>query len=160
MKKLALLMLFVGSFAAFAHAQEKEKEKVAVYVSGEVSDANKKIISSKAVSRISRSNDYVAVERTDAFLKALSKEQDFQLSGEVRDDQIAALGKRFGARYVAVIEVSQTEDDTYFISARLINVESGLVVKSADASREIKSTDDLVALTNNVAFRLVSKSSK
>lgn len=157
MKKVLLLALLTFGVATFVQAQSKER--VAVYVLGAIDDSYKKIISSKAVSRISRSNEYAAVERTDAFIDALTREQDYQLSGEVRDDQIAALGRRFGARYVAVFEVTGA-DDTGFISARMIDVESGLVIKSADTSRQIKSTEDWAAITNNVAYRLVSKNSK
>lgn len=158
MKKLFLVALVATCLAGSAQAQEKEK--VAVYVTGAIENADLKIIGSKAVSRISRSDEYVAVERTDTFLKAITREQDYQLSGEVRDDQIAALGKRFGVRYVAVFEVSRLGDDSCFIAARMIDVESGLVRKSIDANRKIASTNDLVALTNNVAFRLISKTSK
>jgi len=157
MKKVLLLALL--SFGVTTFVQAQSKERVAVYVLGTISDNCKKIISSKAVSRISRSNEYAAVERTDAFIDALTEEQDYQLSGEVRDDQIAALGRRFGARYVAVLEATEA-DDMGFISARMIDVESGLVVKSADTSRRIKSAEDWAAITNNVAFRLVSKNSK
>lgn len=157
MKKLFLLTLLVLGVTTFAQAQAKEK--VAVYVSGSLSSNYKKIISAKAVSRISRSENFVAVERTEAFLSVLTKEQDYQLSGEVRDDQIAELGMRFGARYVAVFEATKTYD-TGFVSARMIDVESGMIIKSADISRQINSTEDWVAITNNVAFRLVSKNSK
>lgn len=157
MKKVFLLALLVLGIHSIAQAQGKEK--VAVYVSGEIGDTCKKIISSKAVSRISRSDNFAAVERTEAFLDALTREQDYQLSGEVRDDQIAALGRRFGARYVAVFEATEA-DETGFVSARMIDVESGLVIKSVDTSRKIRSTEDWIALTNNVAFRLVSAKSK
>lgn len=158
MKKLLLLALFAIGATTYVQAQQS-KEKVAVYVSGDISSNYKKIISAKAVSRISRSENYAAVERTDAFLDVLTKEQDYQLSGEVRDDQIAELGVRFGVRYVAVFEATQTYD-TGFVSARMIDVESGMVIKSVDTSRNIKSPEDWAAITNNVAFRLVSKNSK
>lgn len=157
MKKLFLLVLLALGITTFVQAQTKEK--VAVYVSGSIDSNCKKIISAKAVSRISRSENYVALERTEAFLNVLTKEQDYQLSGEVRDDQIAQLGVRFGARYVAVFEVTKTYD-TGFVSARMIDVESGMVIKSADTSRKIESLEDWVAITNNVAFRLVSRNSK
>lgn len=157
MKKLFLLLLLAICVSTIAEAQVKEK--VAVYVSGDVSSNYKKIIGSKAVTRISRSENYVAVERTDAFLDVLTKEQDYQLSGEVRDDQIAALGVRFGVKYVAIFEVTSI-DDAGFISARLIDVESGMIVKSADTNRTAKSIDDWVAMINNVAFRLVDARSK
>lgn len=157
MKKIFLLGLLALGIVPSVCAQSKEK--IAVYVSGEISNNYKKVISAKAVSRISRSEKYAAVERTDAFLDVLTKEQDYQLSGEVRDDQIAELGVRFGARYVAVFEATQTYD-TGVISARMIDVETGMVIKSADNSRKIESTEDWTAITNNVAFRLVSKDSK
>lgn len=158
MKKWLLLVLLALGTTMYVQAQQS-KEKVAVYISGNVGSNYKKIISSKAVSRISRSENYAAVERTDAFLEVLTKEQDYQLSGEVHDDQIAELGRRFGARYVAVFEVTET-DDIGFVSARMIDVESGLIIKSADTSREIKSSEDWTAMANNVAFRLVSAKSK
>ncbi|MBP3356691.1 MAG: hypothetical protein J6K95_05985 [Rikenellaceae bacterium] len=158
MKKLFLLALSLWGVTVCVEAQQT-KEKVAVYVSGDVSAGYKKIISAKAVSRISRSESFAAVERTDAFLDVLTKEQDYQLSGEVRDDQIAELGRRFGARYVAVLEATET-DGTGFISARMIDVEGGLIIKSADTSRKIESAEDWAAVANNVAFRLVSKNSK
>lgn len=157
MKKLLLLALLALGTMAFVKAQSKEK--VAVYVSGTVDDTCKNIISAKAVSRISRSTGYAAVERTKAFIDMLTTEQDYQLAGEIRDDQIAALGKRFGARYVAAIEATHA-GDIGFISARMIDVESGLVVKSADTNREIRSVEDWIALTNNVAYRLVSTKSR
>lgn len=158
MKKLFLLTLFAFCAAMYVHAQQY-KEKVAVYVSGDINSKHKKIISSKAVSRISRSENFTAVERTDAFLDVLTKEQDYQLSGEVRDDEIAKLGRRFGAKYVAVFEVTEV-NDVGFISARMIDVEGALIIKSADTNRKIKSTEDWVKITNNVAFRLVSEKSK
>ena len=157
MKKVFLLALLL--LGVYPCVQAQNKSTVAVYVSGKIDDACKKIISSKAVSRISRSDSFVALERTDVFLETLTKEQDYQLSGEVRDDQIAELGKRLGARYVAAFEASEV-DRTGFISARMIDVESGLVIKSADMNRKINSPEDWVAITNNVAFRLVSKNSK
>ena len=154
MKKILLFLLLACCFATVSNAQENEKETVAVYLSGEISDSYKKIISSRAVSRISRSKEYVAVERTADFLNVLTKEQDYQLSGEVDEDQIAAIGKRFAAQYVAVFEVSEA-DGLGFISARLIDVENGIVKKSVDASRKVQSAEDWIALTNNVAFRVI-----
>ena len=66
---------------------------------------------------------------------------------------------RFGVKYVAVFDAMQTYDSG-FLSARLIDVESGMVMKSADTSRTAKSIDDWVAMINNVAFRLVDARSK
>lgn len=92
-------------------------------------------------------------------MAALTKEQDYQVSGEVRDDQIAEISARFGVRYVAIFDANQIED-TGFMTARLIDVESGLVVKSVDNNRKIQSLNDWINISNNVAYRLVSEKSK
>ncbi len=160
MKRVLFIVALALTLCATGSVQAQEKQKVAVCVIGDISDTYKKIVGAKAVSRISQSKDYAAVERTSEFLSKLTQEEDFQLSGEVKESQIVKLGAKYGARYVAVFEVSEAGDDTYFISARLLNVESALIVKSADSSRKINSVEDLGALTNNVAYRLVTKGSK
>lgn len=161
MKKLSLLLLLTLLFTQqIVLAQVMSKSNVAVYVTGNLDDSNQKIVSSKAVSRISRSDEYIAIERTDAFLQVLQKEQDYQVSGNVTDDQIAELGKQSGVKYVAVFEYNKLEDSSCFVSARLIDVSTAVILKSVDANRQIKTTDDLIALTNNISYRLISKGSK
>ncbi len=133
--------------------------KVAIYVDGSIDESCKSVISAKVSSRISRGKDYVVMERNDKFLDVLVREQDYQVSGEVRDDQIAALGQRFGVRYVAVIIA--TESAGYgSMAAKLIDVESGAIIKAVDTDREVKSTADWIAMANNAAYRLFTPKSK
>ncbi len=129
------------------------QQKVAVYVGGNIDSYRKDLISSKATSRISRTNGYVVVERNEAFLRALTKEQDYQLSGEVPDEEIIAVGRRYGAKYVAVF-IAKGDGEEGFVSGRLINTATGAVKKSAEASRDIESNKDWTALANNVLYRL------
>ncbi len=136
-------------------AQEQTKRKVAVYMTqSNINDSHKKIIGAKLVSAITESDEYIAVERTADFLAALSAENDYQLSGEVRDSQIAQLGQKFGVRYVAVVDVSEIFDE-YFISARMINVETGLVEKAFDSNGPAESMSQLITLSKNVAVGLI-----
>lgn len=160
MKKFFLLLLLALCSSAVVNAQTNSRKKVAVYVSGSMDDVYKRIVSSKAIAHISRSNNYVALERTEAFLDAIMKESDYQLSGEVANDQIVEIGARYGAHYVAVFDVNSTPDSYCLITARLINVKTGVISKSVDSSRTISSTEDLIALTNNVAYRLFIQNSK
>ena len=155
MKQKFLLFLMLSLISLGIYAQSTSPKRVAIYVMGNVSESIQKVVSSKAASRISRSDNYAAVERTDDFLQAMSQEQDYQVSGEVRDDHIVKFGVRFGVRYVAVFDVNQIEDEG-FITARLVDVESGHVAKSVDSNRKVKSINDWINLTNNVAYRLVS----
>ena len=160
MKKVFLLLTMALCVVVGVNAQSAGKNNVAVYITGNVDNSNKEIISSKLVSRISNTKGYAAVERTEAFLNAITQESDYQVSGEVRDDQIAIIGKRFGATLVAVVDVNNTTEGSCFISARLIDVESGMVLKAVDGSRQISTTNELIALINNVAYRLMTKDSK
>lgn len=139
------------------YAQERAKKKVAVYMTGKTSDdAYKKVIGAKLVNAITESGEYAAVERTADFLAALSAESDYGTSGEVRDSQIVRLGQKFGVRYVVVADASELFDE-YFIVARLINVETGLVERAFDINGPADSMAQLVALSKNVAAGLLGK---
>lgn len=138
-----------------AYSQEIPKKKVAVYVSGnEVDGTIKKVFGAKLVSAIAKSNGYAAVERTTDFLQALQHEADYQTSGEVRDSQIASLGQKFGVRFVVVADVTQAFDE-YFISSRLINVETGLIECSFDVNGAAESMSQLVMLAEKIADGLI-----
>lgn len=139
------------------YAQERAKKKVAVYMTGATSDAAyKKVIGAKLVNAITESGEYAAVERTADFLAALAAESDYQTSGEVRDSQIARLGQKFGVRYVVVADASELFDE-FFIAARLINVETGLVERAFDINGPAESMAQLVSLSKSVAAGLLGR---
>lgn len=139
------------------YAQEQAKKKVAVYMTGATSDETyKKVIGAKLVTAITESGEYAAVERTEDFLAALSAENDYQTSGEVRDSQIAKLGQKFGVRYVVVADASELFEE-YFIVARLINVETGLVERAFDATGPAESMAQLITLAKDVAAGLFAR---
>ncbi len=144
-------------FGVNAIAQNNPKQKIAVYVAGEDADESmKKVFGSKLVGAITKSNGYAAVERTAEFLRALRDESDYQTSGEVRDSQIASLGQKFGVRFVIVANITDAFDE-YFISARLINVESGLVERSFDTNGQANSMAQLISLAETIANGIIIK---
>jgi hypothetical protein len=77
-----------------------------------------------------RSGKYTAVERTYDFLKELDNEHEYQRTGSVDDEQISKLGRQFGVSLVCVVKVSAMNKE-YYLSARLIDVETATVTKSA-----------------------------
>ena len=149
MKKLLLLLFSVVSLAAMA-----QSKRVAVYVIGEDAGINK-VLGSKLVSAIARSNEYSAIERTAAFLNELSKEQDYQRTGAVDDNDLSRLGKQFGAQYVCVATVSDAFDEKY-LSARLIDVETAQVERTASSNGTIQSLEDIVTAADAMANELLS----
>lgn len=153
---VVILIAMIGICSASAQ-DEIVKKKVAVYMTGSDVDSNiKKVIGAKLVSAITQSGEYAAVERTADFLAALSAESDYQTGGEVRDSQIVQLGQRFGVRYVVVADVSEVFDE-YFISSRIINVETGLVERAVDVNGPAETMNQLIKLSQEVASGLLKK---
>lgn len=145
----AMLCLFGGDAAA-----QTVKQKVAVYVTGDADAGYKKVIGSKMVTGITRSENYAAVERTADFLAEMAKEQDYQMSGAVSDNQIARLGQQFGVRYVLVADISEVFE-AMFVSARMIDVQTGQITAATEASGSVNSIDALTKLAENVVLEIV-----
>ena len=149
MKKLLILLLSVVSLTVMA-----QSKRVAVYVIGEDAGINK-VLGSKLVSAIARSDEYSAIERTTAFLDELSKEQDYQRTGAVDDSNLSRLGKQFGAQYVCVATVSDAFNEKY-LSARLIDVETAQVERTASSNGTIQTLDDIVSAADAISNELLS----
>lgn len=151
MKKLFILMMFCLPIAAMA------QQKVAVYVtsnSNEVDEAAKQIIGTELVSAIIKTNQYDAVERTADFLSQISTEQGYQRSGNVDDNQISALGKQFGVDYVCVANLVVYSGNTYYIQARLIDVETATVHSVARETSSLNDIDEMILASSRVASKL------
>lgn len=133
--------------------QKTVDNQVAVYVTGDCEANIKKIVGSKLVESIMKSDEYIAVERTDAILEMLSKEEDYQHSGKVDDKQIGKLGKKLGVKYVCIAEIV-TYSGLNYISSRLVDVETGQPIKFKDVYGDIKSMSKLVKMSSEIAAKL------
>jgi len=131
------------------------KQRVAVYVSGNDVDGINKVLGAKLVSALTGSSEYVAMERTDAFLKQLSNETDYQQSGNVEDTQIARLGKQFGVKYVCAAKISSSSYGGKFLKASLIDVETAEVNSTANASLTSTDLNSLIDVAQKIATQLL-----
>lgn len=160
MKRLIRVLacaLFLLAFPGMARAQQVAKKQVAVYMTdSDVDDAYKRVISSKMVAQITKSANYRALERTDDFLKALRSAQDYDTSGEVKDSQIARIGQKLGVKYVAVVDVAELLEALY-VSARLINVETGAIMATAEEYTGDLTLPNVIALAEKVGYILTSQ---
>jgi hypothetical protein len=127
-----------------------EKQQVAVYVTGDRSDGERKALGTKMLVALVNSGRYIAIERSDEFLAKIDDEQLKQRSGAVDDNQISHLGKQFGVRYVCVATITQAFG-AYQVSARIIDVETAVVVAVGEDSSQLRNMDDL----DSVSFRVV-----
>lgn len=137
-----------------------QPKKTAVFVTGKISEDSKTIVSSAFLARMSGNKQYAPYERNEAFIDALNAEQDYQLSGEVPESEIRRVGAREGADFVIVAHVVMRPDNVCNMSARLINLETGAIIKSVTLDRKYTGSEVLTALANNVAYRLLNKNSK
>ncbi|MDR1342700.1 MAG: hypothetical protein LBK18_05530 [Prevotellaceae bacterium] len=132
------------------------KQKVAVYVTGNNNSSENKIIGSKLVAAITNDGYYEAVERTAAFLGQLKKEQQYQQSGNVADDQLSKLGRQFGVDMVCIAEVVPVAR-AFFITARLVNVETASVEATADVTCDnVRDIQAIVISANDLAEKLLN----
>lgn len=132
--------------------------KVAVYVTGHrmVSETAKQVVGGELVAGIVANSEYSAVERTADFLAQISKEQDYQRSGNVDDKQIQALGKQFGVQLVCVANIMPHGNQCY-IQVRMIDVETATVMATARELSSLTDLEQLVAASEKLANRLVGE---
>jgi hypothetical protein len=150
MKKLIIILLSVVALTAFA-----QQKKVAVYVTGEQSGISK-VLGDQLVAAFAKSGKYIAIERTASFLAELGKEQNYQRTGAVDDNELSRLGKQFGVQLVCVADVSDVFGEKY-VSARLIDVESAEVINTSNASSKLENMPELLKVTDKLAKELTAK---
>lgn len=150
MRKLLIILLSAISLTTFA-----QQKKVAVYVTGQESGINK-VLGDQLVAGFAQSGKYIAIERTASFLAELGKEQNYQRTGAVDDNELSRLGKQFGVQLVCVADISDVFGQKY-ISARLIDVESAEVVNTSNTSSQLDSMNELLNVTNKLTKELTSK---
>jgi hypothetical protein len=151
MKKICILFLLsLTVLSSFG------RDKIAVYVTGNNNSSENKLIASRLVAAIAKDGFYEVVERTDAFLAQIKKEQTYQQSGSVDDDQLSRLGKQFGVQKVCIVEVIPVAR-AFYISARIVDVESASVEATADVTCEsVTNINALVVSANELASKLLN----
>ena len=144
MKKVFTLIVgLMLTMTAFA------QKTVAVYVTASegVTQETKRILGSELVAAITKTADYVAVERTSDFMAQVKKEQG---NYEIDDAALYDLGRKFGASNVCVADVAKFGDE-YYIVARLLDIKTSKVWKTAKKYSTLKSLRDLVETSEALA---------
>lgn len=150
----ALNTLSDGLLSSFEQSKLSTAKKVAVYVSRTGNKDVDIILGDQLVAGFAQSGRYFAIERTQGFLNQLSKEQNYQHTGAVDDAELTRLGKQFGVDYVCIAKTSQLFGD-YFISTRLIDVETATVVNSWNKEgAQLLNAQGVVTAAQEIASKL------
>lgn len=106
----------------------------------EISISNVRAITNRLVSEIVKLNIFEIYDRS--MMDQIIGELDFQQSG-ITDENLIDIGKIAGVEFIIGGSVSKL-GDTYTISIRRIEVETGRIIKTADIDK-IKSLDSLLS---------------
>jgi len=139
-----------------AGAVAQELPKIAVYVTGNAKEDEKKALGTRILVSLVNSGRYKAIERSNSFLAEIAKEQVKQRSGDIDDNQISALGKQFGVKFVCIADITPAFGE-YQVSARIVNVETAEVEFIGDASGSLNSMTDLERISNLVVNNMFNR---
>jgi len=140
-------LIIILTLCAVVSAQSLPR--IAVYVTGDVPDNERKALGTRMLASLINSGRYKGIERSNSFLAEVEKEQVKQRSGEIDDSQISALGKQFGVKFVCIADITPAFG-AFQVSARIVNVETAEVEFIGDAASPLKTMDDLAQVSNQV----------
>ena len=145
MKKQILLIVVLFTTVVFT----QDLPKIAVYVTGDLSESEKRALGTEMLSALVKIERFTAVERSAAFAVEIERELKTQHSGAIDDDQISRLGKQFGVRFVCIADAA-IAFGSHQVSARILNVETAEVLFIGRASGNLNSMQALETLSSNV----------
>lgn len=124
MKRIILFIsLLVSTLFTFAIETKKVAILEVVDKEEKLSYHQKLMLRTRLAEEINRSVGFEAYDRINT--DAIMGEQHFQRTGLVSSDQIRRLGEMAGAAYILVIEGAASSQGNLFVSATLLDVETG-----------------------------------
>ena len=112
-------------------------------------------LNSYFIKHLVKGNDYVPLERTDFFLKALIKENVFKISGHVADSQITELGRQAGAKYICIAEIMPVKNN-HFVTSRLIDINRNMIIATSIETGYINSIKKLEEISNKLVSEMLT----
>jgi len=123
--------------------------QIAVYVTGDMPENERKALGTRMLATLVNSGRYIGIERSNSFLAEIDKEQAKQRSGAIDDGQISRLGRQFGLKYICIADITPAFGE-FQVSARIVNVETAVVVLIGEAYGQLKSMNDLSVVSDRV----------
>jgi hypothetical protein len=133
-----------------------KKPHIAVYVTGDKTESEKKALGDKMLTALVNSGKFIAIERSKEFLDEIDNEQRKQREGSVDESQISKLGRQFGVHYVCVANIIEAFGG-HQVSARIINVETAVVVAMGEDDSPLRNMDDLASVSFRITRMLLKE---
>lgn len=140
MKKIFFLMCLMLS-AALTFAQNTKKVAILEVVDreGRLSYSQKLVLRSNMARAIANTDGYEAYDRSDVDM--IMSEQDFQRTGIVSETEIRKLGEMTGVSLILVTEGVLLDANKIFVTAKILNVETGRVDMTDNTTMGTESID-------------------
>ena len=146
-----LILLSITSLAQIKVAILPATDKTS-----EIKYVLKLALQSSITTAISLTDGYEAYDRVD--LSSILDEQSFQRTGMVSDAEIHLIGEMTGASYVLITEAALYDDEHLYATAKIVNVESAKIEKSAIGMMNVGNPDKLLADCKALTDKLLLKS--
>lgn len=127
--------------------------KVAIMVDGTIDESDKSIIYSRIATVLNANKKLDVLERESEFMDMLTKEQAYQLSGEVAPSEICKLGLRWGANYIIGVYITENRGNMV-AQAAIINTKTGKSLIKISNHRSIKSFEDLTVFAQTLGVNI------
>jgi formylglycine-generating enzyme required for sulfatase activity len=136
-------------------ASAQDLPKIAVYVTGNVGEDEKKALGTRMLTSLVNSGRYIAIERSSSFLAEIDNEHMRQRSGAIDDSQISELGKQFGVKFVCIADITPALG-AFQVSARIVDVETAVVAFIGESASALKTLEDLAQVSDQVVKNMFS----
>ena len=140
MKRIFFLMCLM-LFVALTFAQNSKKVAILEVVDreGRLSYSQKLVLRSNMARAIANTDGYEAYDRSDVDM--IMSEQDFQRTGIVSEKEIQKLGEMTGVSLILVTEGVLIDANKIFVTAKILNVETGRVDMTDNTTMGLESSD-------------------
>ncbi|MDR2578479.1 MAG: hypothetical protein LBC70_06695 [Chitinispirillales bacterium] len=154
----AFLLLTAVLFCAFPsawadavhpHGAGGSQPQIAVYVTGGVSENEKRALGTAMLASLVNSGRYSGIERSDEFTAEIGSEHARLNSVEIDDKRISELGRQYGVEFICVANITPLRDG-FLVSARIINVETAEAVFTGGSSGSLQTMRDIASLSDTV----------
>ena len=148
-----IIITFIITLLCFSAMAEDRK--VAVFdPAGNANNTVKEIVREIISSVIVNTDGYAVLERQ--LINKVLEEQRIQVGGLVDDNQIVQMGKLMGAKYAFVSSVTIMLGNNYFVSIKMIDVQTGRIEKQ-NTEQTKRGMDDLIDVVKVQTSEIVGK---
>ena len=149
MKKIAIFIAALILFNAGAFAQE-DPPRIAIYVAGEDVDNRNKALGRLLLTSLVDSKLYKAVDHAGTFFNEAA-EHYRQRGGAVDYGWVRETGRRYGAGFVCIANVTPLTETLNSVSARILNLETLTVVAAGEAESPLETFPEIAEAAQRLA---------